>query len=63
MITQDQWERMTPGEQAEAWWQELSQMIREAMEGLHYTSGNGQTLVVSGLTTIVGKKETPDSGS
>lgn len=56
MITQEQWGRMSPEQQADAWWQELSGMIREAIQTIQYTAGNADTVVVSGLTTIVGKK-------
>lgn len=63
MITQQEWESLPPAQQAEAWWHELSQMISEAAATLNYTPGNGQTLVVSGLTTVVGRKGTPLEGS
>lgn len=57
MIKQEQWESMPAPAQAEAWWQELRVMIRQALEELHYTAGSADTLVLPGLTTVVGKKK------
>lgn len=56
MITQEEWERMPPAAQAEAWWQELRGMIHQALGELHYTAGSADTLVLPGLTTVVGRR-------
>lgn len=56
MMTQEQWEGMPAAAQAEAWWQELQTMINQAVQELHYTAGSEETLVLPGLTTVVGRK-------
>lgn len=48
---------MSPAEQANAWWGELSTMLREALSGVHYVPGNEETMVLSGLTTVVGQRD------
>jgi hypothetical protein len=44
---------MNPQQQADAWWFELDQMITLAMAELVYTADSEDTLIHSGLTTIV----------
>lgn len=53
MIPQTTWDAMNPQQQADAWWAELDQMIALAMSELVYTADTEDTLVHSGLTTIV----------
>ena len=53
MIPQNTWDAMNPQQQADAWWFELDQMITLAMSELVYTADTEETLVYSGLTTIV----------
>ena len=53
MIPQTTWDAMTPQQQADAWWFELDQMITLAMSELVYTADNEDTIIHSGLTTIV----------
>jgi hypothetical protein len=53
MIPQVTWDAMNPQQQADAWWFELDQMITLAMSELVYTADNEDTIVHSGLTTIV----------
>jgi hypothetical protein len=53
MIPQTIWDAMNPQQQADAWWFELDQMITLAMSDLVYTADNEDTIVHSGLTTIV----------
>lgn len=52
-MNEDMWNAMSPEQQANHCWQELSAMIREALAAIRYTPGNDGTAVVSGLTTIV----------
>lgn len=44
---------MPPAAQANAWWAELSAMLREATQDIYYQAGNAETEVMSGMTTIV----------
>lgn len=53
MIPQITWDAMNPQQQADAWWFELDRMITLAMSELIYTADNEDTIVHSGLTTIV----------
>ena len=53
MIPQNTWDAMNPQQQADAWWFELDQMITLAMSELIYTADSEDTLVLSGLTTVV----------
>lgn len=53
MIPQTTWDAMDPQQQADAWWAELDQMIALAMSELVYAADTEDTLVHSGLTTIV----------
>lgn len=56
-MTQEQWEKMTPEEQADFWWAELSAMLRDAAARVRYVPGNAQTTVLNGNTTIVTKRK------
>ena len=47
---------MSAAEQANAWWAELTMMLQEALREVHYVAGNEETVVVSGLTTVVGRR-------
>ena len=47
---------MSAAEQANAWWGELSGMIRNAAQDIYYQAGNEQTEVVTGMTTIVSQE-------
>ena len=58
MIPQATWDAMNPEQQADAWWFELDQMITEAMSDLVYGADNEDTLITSGLTTIVATRIT-----
>ena len=53
MIPQNTWDAMNLQQQADAWWFELDQMITLAMSELIYTADSEDTLVLSGLTTVV----------
>jgi hypothetical protein len=53
MIPQTTWDAMNPQQQADAWWFELDQMITLAMSELVYAADSEDTLVLSGLTTVV----------
>lgn len=53
MIPQTTWDAMNLQQQADAWWFELDQMITLAMSELVYTADTEDTLVLSGLTTVV----------
>ena len=54
-MTQELWESMSPSEQANHCWRELSGMIKEVMDE-QWQAGNPSTLVVPGLTTLVGEQ-------
>lgn len=53
MIPQATWDAMNSQQQADAWWFELDQMLTAAMSELVYGADNEDTIVYSGLTTIV----------
>jgi hypothetical protein len=55
-VTEEQWNQMSPAEQANTWWGELSAMIREAAQDIHYQAGNDHTQVINGLTTVVSQE-------
>ncbi len=48
---------MSAAEQAAAWWRELSAMLQEAALSVNWQPGNEDSVVISGLTTIVGTRE------
>jgi hypothetical protein len=56
MIPQTTWDVMNLQQQADAWWFELDQMITLAMSELVYSADTEDTIVHSGLTTIVGTR-------
>ena len=55
-MTPELWETLTPQQQAEHCWQELTQMITAAVKSLELQAGNHETLVIGGLTTIIGER-------
>lgn len=55
-MTQEDFEQLTPGQQADAWFAELASMLREAQSDIVFRSDNEETLVVSGLTTIISER-------
>jgi hypothetical protein len=56
MIDKDTWEAMTPSQQGDAWFFELGNMLRAAQSEIRYKADNEDTLVVSGMTTIVSER-------
>jgi hypothetical protein len=56
MIPEEQWNSMDAEQQANAWWNELDSMITRAMDDLVYSADNEDTIVISGLTTIVAER-------
>lgn len=56
MIPEDLWNSMSAEQQANAWWNELDGMITVAMDDLVYSADNEDTIVISGLTTIVAER-------
>ncbi len=56
MISKDQWEAMTPEQQANAWFAELGQMLRAAQQEIFFRADNEETIVISGLTIIVSQR-------
>ncbi|TDU62475.1 hypothetical protein EI77_04698 [Prosthecobacter fusiformis] len=48
---------MSAAEQANAWWAELTAMLEAAVREVNYQAGNEKTMVMSGLTTVVGVRE------
>lgn len=56
MIPEEQWNSMNSEQQANAWWNELDGMITVAMDDLVYSADNEDTIVISGLTTIVAER-------
>jgi hypothetical protein len=55
-MTETEWNALSPEQQANAWWQELTVMIHEAVVAVRYLPGNEHTDVCSGLTTTVAEK-------
>ena len=56
MIPQETWEAMSPEQQAGTWWVELDSMLTEALDDVVYQADNEDTIVLSGLTFIVGTR-------
>lgn len=56
MISKDQWEAMTPEQQANTWFAELGQMLRAAQQEIFFRADNEETIVISGLTIIVSQR-------
>lgn len=56
MISKDQWEAMTPEQQANAFFAELGQMLYTAQQEIFFRADNEETIVLSGLTIIVSQR-------
>lgn len=54
-MTEEQWDKMTNDQQTQHCWQELTRMLIAAQPP-PYESGNSDTLVVPGLTTLVARR-------
>lgn len=52
-MTEGEFNEMTPQQQADMFFAELGNMLREAQQDLVFRPDNEDTLVVSGMTTIV----------
>lgn len=57
MIPEEQWNAMTPEQQADAWWAELDGMLTAALSDIVYSADNDTTIVLSGMTTIVAERK------
>lgn len=57
MIPEEQWNVMTPEQQADAWWAELDGMLTTALSDIVYSADNDTTIVLSGMTTIVSERK------
>lgn len=57
MISEEQWNKMTPPQQTSACLAELPQMIWEAVRDIQWLPLNDGTLIVQGFNTLVGRKE------
>ena len=55
-MTEDTFNALTPQQQADAWFAELASMLRVAQQDIFFRADNEETLVVSGLTTIVSER-------
>jgi len=58
-MTPELWSTLSPAQQAEHCWRELSAMISAALRA-DWQPGNAETLVVPGLTTLIGPVEERD---
>lgn len=56
-MTEAEFNNLTPKEQADAWFAELGDMLREAQKDIFFRADNEETIVISGLTTIVSERE------
>lgn len=56
MISKQQWESMTSEQQANAYFAELGEMLRTAQQEIFFRADNEETIVISGLTTIVSQR-------
>ena len=56
-MTEAEFNNMTPKERADAWFAELGDMLREAQKDIFFRADNEETIVISGLTTIVSERE------
>ena len=56
-MSEEEFNRLTPKERADAWFTELGQMLRKAQQDIIFRADNEETLVLSGLTTIVAEWE------
>jgi len=52
-MTEEEFEAMTPQQQADAYFAELSTLLREAQQDIVFRPDNEDTFVASGLTTVV----------
>lgn len=52
-MTEKEFNDMTPQQQADTFFAELADMLREAQKDIAFRPDNEDTIVVSGLTTIV----------
>lgn len=57
MITEQDWNRMSPSQQNDACLSELPMLILEALRSVQWLPLNNETLVVQGFNTLVGRKE------
>lgn len=56
-MTEAEFNNLTPKERADAWFAELGDMLREAQKDIVFRADNEETIVISGLTTIVSERE------
>jgi hypothetical protein len=56
-VNEEEFNQMTTQQQADAWFAELGQMLREAQQDIFFRADNEETIVVTGLTTIVAERE------
>lgn len=56
-MTEKEFNNLTPKERADAWFTELGQMLRKAQQDILFRADNEETIVISGLTTIVAERE------
>ena len=52
-MTEEEFEAMTPQQQADAYFAELATLLREAQQDIVFRPDNEDTFVASGLTTVV----------
>jgi hypothetical protein len=52
-MTEEEFNEMTPQQQADTFFAELAGMLRTAQKDTIFRSDNEETLVVSGMTTVV----------
>lgn len=56
-MNEEEFNQMTAQQQADAWFAELGQMLRKAQQDIFFRADNEETIVVTGLTTIVAERE------
>lgn len=56
-MTEAEFNTLTPKERSDSWFAELGDMLREAQKDIVFRADNEETIVVSGLTTIVAERE------
>ena len=52
-MTEDEFNKLTPQQQADLFFAELAELLRDAQKDLVFRPDNEDTIVVSGMTTIV----------
>lgn len=52
-MTEGEFSEMTPQQQADMFFAELAELLRDAQKDLAFRPDNEDTIVVSGMTTIV----------